>query len=258
MTLPTGNTASNKHTTSDSADKAFGYVYELKISEELATYEKRINERMDRITRGQLLRIFVFDTAREFEMPMRNVTMEVLKFRGLPYLTSEFVDEDYFVKDALGRRRKSEPIEITREATMVRQRVRRNSWSPMSKLEAARPSILENKKITHREPLRDPIDPAKLGKSFRRRTWTEMSRSEAGRREDVEKRREIERRCSGIWALLPTFRSSGEEAAAMKDTVESAPITCWGLLRKAKMEIPDIFEGGQISSANIIGRADRV
>ncbi|APA06105.1 hypothetical protein sscle_01g008750 [Sclerotinia sclerotiorum 1980 UF-70] len=80
---------------------------------------------------------------------------------------------------------------------MVHQRVR--SWSPMSELEAERPSILEKrKKMKHREPLRDPIGSGKLGKSFRRRTWTEMSRSEAGRGVNVEKRRKIGHRYSGI------------------------------------------------------------
>ncbi|EDN96526.1 predicted protein [Sclerotinia sclerotiorum 1980 UF-70] len=76
---------------------------------------------------------------------------------------------------------------------MVHQRVR--SWSPMSELEAERPSILEKRK-----KMKHPV--------------------------------------------------------AIEDSVETAPITSLELLGNAKMRNPDIFEGGQTSSANGIGSAD--
>ncbi|KAJ8070889.1 hypothetical protein OCU04_001248 [Sclerotinia nivalis] len=259
MTSPTENTATKKNTNSDSTDKAFGYVYEMKASEELVMWEKRVHAAMDKLGRRNLTQFFMLDTAMEFDIPQSIVTMEIIKFRGLPYVSSEFVDEDDLPKDVLGRRRKSEPLRITTEAIPVGQRVRRNSWSPMSELEAARPGILEKKKkMKHREPLRDPIDASKLDESFRRETWTPMSRFEAARPENVEKRSEIKRRCSGIWAPLPTWKSSGEVAKAMKDRIESAPISSLALLQKAKTEIQDIVEGGESSSANEIGVVDRV
>ncbi|KAF7868445.1 hypothetical protein EAF04_004977 [Stromatinia cepivora] len=246
---------------SDSMNKAFGYVYEMKLPKDLVMQEKNRNAATDKEGRKYLIRFFISDTAMEFDIPRSMVTLETIKFRGLPYLTSEIIGEDELVKGASGRRRNSEPLKVTREATSAGKRVRRNSWTSMTELEATRPSILEKrKKIRHREPLRDPIDPAGLGNRFRRKTWSPMSRSEAARPSNVEKRSKIKRRCSGVWAPLPTWKFTGEVATAMKENVESAPISSLALLGEAKVavrDIRDIVEGGQSSSTNEIGGADR-
>lgn len=122
----------------ETTSRSFGYVFEMVLPEEFAEKERRAEADHQKLLRKVLLQIFILDTAIEFGLPRNLVTQEMIKFRSLASQSSDTYDEDDSLPmDApLHLKRRSELIRLEREPLGVGNRIRRNTWSPMSNLEA--------------------------------------------------------------------------------------------------------------------------
>ena len=127
------------------------YVFEMVLSKEFVKEEKRAVADHQNMLRRVILHIFVIDTAENLGFPRNFVTREMIKFRGLDNQCSDTYDAGGFVGympmgAPLRLKRRSEPIKPERGQSVMETRTRRNSWSPMSNLEAEREINVEKRR----------------------------------------------------------------------------------------------------------------